>query len=97
MKKSSNNVSICKQMLTLVFGELTNGLMNFNWNPISSNHSWRQSFLFLQASDQGDSGDKSQKPNQREEDSGEPAAKKPHGKISIFVSFASEKSRDKDK
>ena len=42
--------------------------------------------LYQQASDQGPSGDKNQKSKRIEEDSGEPAAKKPNSKIQILPS-----------
>ena len=40
--------------------------------------------LYQQASDQGPSGDKNQKSKQGDEDSGEPAAKKPNSEIEIY-------------
>ena len=46
-------------------------------------YSCESCFLF-QASDQGIPGDKNQETKQNEEDSGEPAAKRPHGKISLL-------------
>ena len=41
-----------------------------------------ESLFLFKASDQGIPGEKNQKTKQNEEDSGEPAAKRPHGKIS---------------